>query len=92
MKAKVAEMRAAKGGKGKGKAKRVAKVSAKAVREKMLSLAVESTSLPRGDNKRSITATPRIAGTKYHGARTMASTSLNVIHVTSEVPSGLNMR
>ena len=34
MKAKVAEMRAAKGGKGKGKAKRVAKVSAKAVREK----------------------------------------------------------
>ena len=88
----IAEMRAAKGGKGKGKAKRVAKVSAKAVREKMLSLAVESTSLPRGDNKRSITATPRIAGTKYHGARTMARTSLNVTHVKSEVPSGLNMR
>ena len=78
--------------KAKAKARRVAKFSAKAVRAKMLSLAVESTSLPRGDNKRSITATPRIAGTKYHGARTMASTSLNVIHVTSEVPSSLNMR
>jgi hypothetical protein len=97
MKAKVAEMRAAKGGKGKGKGKKGGKGFSKGGKSKdaVSSGRVDkssSTSLPRGDNKRSITATPRIAGTKYHGARTMARTSLNVTHVKSEVPSGLNMR